>query len=422
MPHDRPRYAASSLPGDRRGGVIVTFALALPVVLLLVGNLIDFVLVRNQRATLQAALDSATLAAARELGLADARREQVAAVVQARVLAATRANLPGQRMPLLQTKVRSDPLEVEVTASQPTSLFFKGVIGHMPLSITVRSVARIVGQPNICVLALDPSLPGTISLEKEARVTANNCAVFSNSTNVNGIMSKSSAVLTASLICTAGGKDGGPANFSPPPLTDCPTFDDPLAGRPEPSIGPCMSLTRLLVTSSRTLSPGTYCGGIDIGGGAVVVLDPGVYIIRDGSLRVGDGATLRGQGVGLYMTGTGAELRLEAASTIELAAPTGGPMAGLLVFEGRNQSTRAIHRILSDDARMLIGTLYLPRGTLQVDAGKPVADQSAYTAIVARQLTLFGGPHLVLNTNYDATDVPVPQGIRGASQPVALAQ
>ena len=35
-------------------------------------------------------------------------------------------------------------------------------------------------------------------------------------------------------------------------------------------------------------------------------------------------------------------------------------------------------------------------------------------------MTLYGGPNLVLNTNYDITDVPVPEGIRGAAQPVAL--
>lgn len=422
MQHESPSNAGPLLASNRRGSVLVAFALALPLAMLLVGNVIDLVLVRNQRLTLQAAVDAATLAAARELGLADARRETVAAVVQERLITAMRANLSSQRLPLLRTQVRTDPLEVDVTATQPTSLVFNSILGRMPRTITVESVARIVGKPNICVLALDPSEGGTISLEKEARVTGSDCAVYSNSTHVNGIKSKSSAVFSASLICSAGGKDGGSANFTPQPITDCPTFDDPLAGRPEPAAGACTSLARLRVVSSRTLSPGTYCGGIDIAGGAEVVLEPGVYVIRDGALRVGESGALRGQGVGIFLTGTGAVLLLEAASTIELSAPVGGLMAGILVFEARGQSTSATHRILSDNARKLIGTLYLSRGRLEVDAGNPVADQSAYTAIVVRRLTLYGGPHLVLNTNYDATDVPVPQGIRGAAQPVALAR
>ena len=57
---------------------------------------------------------------------------------------------------------------------------------------------------------------------------------------------------------------------------------------------------------------------------------------------------------------------------------------------------------------------------LHVDANSPIADKSAYTAIVARMLTLYGGPHLVLNSNYEQTDVPVPKGIRGAAQPASI--
>jgi hypothetical protein len=113
-------------------------------------------------------------------------------------------------------------------------------------------------------------------------------------------------------------------------------------------------------------------------------------------------------------------LTFERASSIDLTAPSSGPMAGLLMFEARSQPTAAVHRILSDDARNLLGTIYLSRGRLHVDATRPVADRSAYTAIVARMLTLYGGPHLVLNANYELTDVPVPDGIRGANQPVNL--
>jgi hypothetical protein len=41
----------------------------------------------------------------------------------------------------------------------------------------------------------------------------------------------------------------------------------------------------------------------------------------------------------------------------------------------------------------------------------PVADQSAYTVVVARQIRMEAGPDLVLNTNYGGTDIPVPDGV-----------
>ena len=73
------------------------------------------------------------------------------------------------------------------------------------------------------------------------------------------------------------------------------------------------------------------------------------------------------------------------------------------------------HEILSDNARQLLATTYSPTGLLSIDANKPIADQSEYLKVTGNS-----GPTVTLNTNYDITDVPVPDGIRGAGQPVAL--
>ncbi len=42
-----------------------------------------------------------------------------------------------------------------------------------------------------------------------------------------------------------------------------------------------------------------------------------------------------------------------------------------------------IYRIISNNARTMLGTIYLPSGRVVIDADKPVADQSAYTVLVA---------------------------------------
>jgi hypothetical protein len=47
-----------------------------------------------------------------------------------------------------------------------------------------------------------------------------------------------------------------------------------------------------------------------------------------------------------------------------------------------------------------------------------VASDSAYTAIVSYRLELTQGPTLVLNSDYGATGVPVPDGIRATGQVV----
>ena len=80
------------------------------------------------------------------------------------------------------------------------------------------------------------------------------------------------------------------------------------------------------------------------------------------------------------------------------------------------------YRILSDNARTMLGTIYLPAGRLVIDASRPVADQSAYTVIVAQQINLYEGPNLVLNANYGATSVPVPKGVGPVSGRLLLTQ
>jgi hypothetical protein len=59
---------------------------------------------------------------------------------------------------------------------------------------------------------------------------------------------------------------------------------------------------------------------------------------------------------------------------------------------------------------------------LRVDGTQPVADQSAYTAIVTRRVELTQSPNLVINSSYDATDVPVPNGIGPATGKTRLTQ
>ena len=77
---------------------------------------------------------------------------------------------------------------------------------------------------------------------------------------------------------------------------------------------------------------------------------------------------------------------------------------------------------MSDNARLLEGTIYLPRGHLYIDADAPIADKSAYTAIIVSRLELFAGPNLVLNADFDATDVPVPEGVGNIGGKIYLSQ
>ena len=152
--------------------------------------------------------------------------------------------------------------------------------------------------------------------------------------------------------------------------------------------------------------------------------------MRDGPLVVDSKASLSGTDVGFYFTGSKGGLLFDQKTTISLSAPTTGVMAGLLMMEERTVSnpvdpTNAViqdplaptpptpplkgatapmrtYRIISDNARTILGTIYLPAGRVVIDAKKAVGDQSAYTVIVSQQVNLYQGPNLYLNANYGA--------------------
>ena len=234
------------------------------------------------------------------------------------------------------------------------------------------------------------------------------------------------AVLQAGLICSAGGKvKTKNTNYTPEPKTDCPVMPDPLAGRQAPPSATCNFTDKVVSAATEFLQPGVYCGGLTVTNGATVTLNPGTFIFRDGPLIVDGGASLKGNGVSIFMKGPNANLTFATASTIHLTAGKSGPLSGILIYDdptgaaapemsgkhAKPDKSPREHSILSDDARMLLGTIYMPKGRLIIDATKPIADRSAYTVLVVQQLDLYEGPNLVLNTDYRASDVPIPEGV-----------
>ncbi len=410
--------------GNVRGGIAVSFAITVPMLLGIIGLAADYAMLSKTRSELQEAADASAMAGAREIPLVKSNPAQVASAVRSFAAyrltnnsAATAAELGAKKYTLI-VNVLDDFSAVDVTISEAWTPFFAHFISEGVTPIVVSSKARFVGRNNICVLGLSKS-GSNVYLDNGSRLTGNDCGVFSNSTAGAALRADTGSILKAVIVCTAGGASvSGSASVDPTPITDCPPVDDPLADRAAPGVGGCDHNSLVLDSVARTLNPGVYCGGINISGTANITLNPGTYVIKGGGVSVVGQSRLTGTGAGFYITGAAKGTYFGAGSHISLEAPTSGPMAGLLIFEDRKLSTALKHRITSEDARKLIGTIYLPVGSLLIDSKKPVADQSAYTAIVANRIELNSGPNLILNSDYETTDVPVPNGIAGSSQVV----
>lgn len=407
----------------RDGNIALTTALALPVVLALAGAAVDFTRYHASKTALQEFADTLALKGARELTLSSVSESNI----ESSVVSAARGGLASDlKIGAFDIAVVADRAEstvtVTLTQAAPRTLLLAEVAPYNE-TLRVEASAAARGGNNVCVVALQPD-GDAINMTDFATVSARSCAILSNSTSSAALVARKQSLVEADLICSAGGYDGATANFSPKaPMTDCPAYADPLAARTPPPVGPCtytnyrvgflnvqpgQGVAPLITTR---LSPGVYCGGLRIDDLAEVDFDPGAYVVKDGPLLVGKHSILAGDNVGFYFVGDLATFRFDKDAKIDLSAPKDGPMAGVLFFEDRAAPAGRNFEILSEDARRLIGTIYLSRANLVVDTQKPVADQSAYTAIVARRIEMKGKPTLVLNADYDMTDVPVPSGL-----------
>ncbi len=388
------------------GNVAVTFALAIPVVFGAVAAAVDYGSFATERTRLQAAADAAALNAARELSstntlmIANLAENYARATLGA---SGSDATVQTQLIP---------PDSVEVRISKDLKPILSRLLSNTGTHLAVRAVAKMYAGAPLCVLGLDPGAAGTVQLQQLGRMTAVNCSINSNSTDPKGLISQDLAVMISLQTCSAGGfSESTPINFLPPPKTDCPRIPDPLASRPAPSVGPCGFVNTVIGVGTTTLNPGIYCGGITVSGLAKVHLNPGVYVIRDGPLAVSLGGTLDGQNVGFYLTGSGSTISWDATSHISFTAPKDGPLAGMLIYEDPSSPALRQHTISSNDARTLLGTIYMPQGKLVIASTSLIADLSSYTVIVARMLQVQSTANLVLNSNYDLTDIPVPIGL-----------
>lgn len=405
---------------DSSGTIAVVFAVVVSVLALIMGGSVDYARYVSSRAALQAAADAASLAAAREISLSDHRKDNLAHVAQSvaeKYIASQKKPFDGGK-PSVKALVRKNPTEVEVNIKHDFTAAFGKVFSFGDQAIKVQSIARLVGTPNVCVLALDDSEPGAIQVQLLSRMKGNNCAVFSNSTSTAGISVQPTAKLKAGTICSAGGAIGRTA-MSPDPHLDCPQFEDPLAARVEPPVGSCDYNNHIILNRNVTLNPGVFCGGLQVTGLSDVTLEPGVYIIKGGLFSVSGLSRVSGDGVTIFLDQS-ATLLFGPTTTISLSASTSGPLAGLLLFASRQPSELISHTILSRGAQRLVGTIYMPSNTLVVDGSANVGSESAYTAIVARRVLLLNSPNVVLNSDYGNTDVPVPEGIKSAGQPARL--
>jgi len=295
----------------------------------------------------------------------------------------------------------ADYVEAYVAKVQPT--FFMKVLGVHTQTVTARAVAYWgTGNGNSCLFTLGNPGPGIqgITVSGTPTLNAPTCGIVDNGnfcTNGNKLN------VTAGAIGVAGSA-GGPGNscsggtVTPEPIPGIAPAGDPLGFLTPPGIG--ASNGALSITSSTTVSPGTYTSISVSGASGNVVFSPGTYIVTNG-LSITGNENVSGDGVTFYVAGGGVDVH--GGGSVTLSAPTTGTYAGILFYQSPSDTTAAT--INGNSTSYFEGALYFPKAALDFSgtSGSTSFNSGAdYTVIVSAALTVSGNATVNLHSDFSS--------------------
>lgn len=408
-------------PGGRQTGqILVVATLALLALVGFLALVLDMGHFLHHRRAMQTAADAAALAAAVEIERG--APEAGAPVIREAALRGARDNgfehaREGVRVDVLQPPPASgagdfyagDTRFVEVRLSQPSPLWFARALFALQGAPTpravmqARAVAGVFRSSGPCLLLLAPAQPA-LTLDSGARLDTD-CALQVNAEDDCAIDLAPGSRLSAAAIAVSGGYcAAGGAAAQPEPQTDAPPLADPLQALARPAGLVLRSAERLSVVADQRLSPGVYRGGVEVTRGVTLRLEPGLYVIEGGGLRVS--GRLEGEGVMIYNSaGPGlpyAPIGLEAQAEAVLRAPASGAYAGVLLVQDRevaspvNAAGGIGDGLVLESKRdpVLDGALYFPSQRVRL-ARAATLDLSR--RLIAHSLSLDNGSRLGLS-------------------------
>jgi Flp pilus assembly protein TadG len=398
---------------SRRGGVAVIFGIAVPVLAVIACGAVDLASVSSDKRKMQDVADAAALDGATQLSVANtegaATRAQQFAMSQLTDVVTRVAVTPN-------VTTAGDASSITVALHGHRSSFFGNLLPVGGWNINVQATAQPLGRMPLCVLttaSAGASAGGAMTMQDQSQTTATGCLVHSNS----DLAVPAPANLVSGTAEAVGSASG---QISPAPQTGAPPIPDPFANLNLNIPATCDPLDLLYDLGINILTPGVHCGNVTIRQNATAILLPGNHYFMKGVLSLQQNATLQGTDVVLIFDNQ-SYFQFQDSSQIKLQGRQSGPFAGFVI--ATTPSNTNTFQISSDSARLLLGTIYVPNALLSVSGGTTnVADQSAWTVIIAKGLKLAGSPNLVINSNYGGTSVPVPAGVGPATQGAKLVQ
>jgi hypothetical protein len=337
----------------------------------------------DNRRRVQAAADSAAMAAAQDLYANYRTNSGADSGGTAKTSATTTASANGFTSSNSTVTVNIPPTsgshagiagyaEVIITYNQPRN--FSGVFGSGSVPITGRAVARGLWTAfGNGIIVLDPTGNGTLTDSGNGTVTVSGGSIVIDSSgqyaatvNGNGTVTAPEFLITG----TPGDLSHGNGKFVGGIDSGVQPTVDPLLYLPEPKASNVAvvssSAYSLSNNQSATINPGRYVGGISVTANATLKMNPGLYYMDGGGFKITGNGNVTGTGVTIYNApnSNSDTVSLAGNGNITLTPQTAGDYEGITVFQERTSSTPL--SVTGNGAISLTGTFYAAHATLNV--------------------------------------------------------
>ena len=301
------------------------------------------------------------------------------------------------------------------------------------VDLTVHSKVGFSEPAYLCLLSLNANQTEAIYFQGNSKFMAS-CSVHANSNAATAIRTWGSAEAYAASFCARGGWSG--SGFEPDPEGGCPYVNDPYVSMALPTAGSCMTAAQMGLPSSgsgskgstnngafvkndsRTLPPGTYCGGIEGKTHAEITLQKGIYILKDGDLVLDAGSKLKAEaGTVIYLTGNSSNIDITSGAEVEITAPNddntspgdpGYAYKGWAILQDRATDVGNLNTIYSKGGVNIRGGVYTPAQKLKIWANGDMNSDSNYFPMIVDTLNMNGTATLFVNLDWDEEHLAEP--------------
>jgi len=398
---------------NEKGQVLMTFVLAMSVLMGFAGLAIDMGVLRYEKRLQETAADAAAIAAASNLafgGITSAAQNASSANGFSDNGGGQVSNCTtsGAAVNTVCVQVNNPPasgahagnaayVEVLVASVQPT--YFMSILGVNKATVTARAVGANVGTGpgSGCLYALDPDSAGIegVNINGNATLNASQCGIVDNgdfNTSGNALTVNAGTFSVSGTWPELGSGNVTCTYSSVCPALGTPAGGDPLAYLTPPPVGTPVSF------NPSNIQPGTY-NGISLSGNGTYTFPAGTYVLDGGSFTCSGTPTIRGTNVMFYFT-NGATFDCTGNVNAQLSAANSGPYTGILFYQDPKDTNGP--SLGGDSSSFYQGALYFPTSMITWFGNGSLNTGANYTLVVAAAVALSGHPTVTINSNYSS--------------------